>query len=355
MEQKKRKISIRKVLQFLFSLVIIGCCIVGITSASKIENAKTVRVVDIRIENGNKYHFLDKKQVADMVINNRHIDILNMPMSKVDIQSMERIIAANPWVAKAQVYIDNGRALHLNVTQRIPVVRIFDDSGSSYYLDTTLSAMPLSANYVHYTHVVTNVPVLRDDSMANALKGEIVGLVKFIEGSRFWNTQISQIIMQPDNTFQLVPILGKQQILLGDTTHMAEKFDNLFRFYMKVLNRIGWDKYDVLDLRFRGQVVASPTLPWKAPVDKAMSNMNWVKSIIGNASGNDKGSAVDSVKKVKAPATAMPKATASVSVHAPAKVPADKVNGNKQQEKKTQTNTDKKSNKQSPTQKTNKH
>ncbi|MBS1689581.1 MAG: hypothetical protein JSS96_12715, partial [Bacteroidetes bacterium] len=71
-----------------------------------------------------------------------------------------------------------------------------------------------------------------------------------------------------------------QRILLGDTARLAEKFDNLFLFYKNILNRVGWDKYETLDLRFKDQVVASPALPWKAPVDKAMSNMNWVKSII---------------------------------------------------------------------------
>jgi len=30
--------------------------------------------------------------------------------------------------------------------------------------------------------------------------------------------------------------------------------------------------------------VASPSLPWKAPVDRALSNMNWVQTIVGDVS-----------------------------------------------------------------------
>jgi cell division protein FtsQ len=121
--------------------------------------------------------------------------------------------------------------------------------------------------------------------MDNAMKAQIVALVKYVENSDFWRAQISQIIVTDDRMFEVVPVLGKQKILIGDTSRLDEKFDNLYAFYKKVLNRIGWEKYEVLDVRYAGQVVAAPALPWKPPIDNAMSNMNWVKSIIGKDSG----------------------------------------------------------------------
>jgi cell division protein FtsQ len=159
--------------------------------------------------------------------------------------------------------------------------------GNSYYMDTALSAMPLSSRYVHYTPVVTNVPPLRDDSAGRALRGQILGLVQFITAHKFWNAQIAQVEMTADRTFELIPVLGKQRILLGDTARLEEKLDNLLAFYRQVLNKVGWDKYETLDLRFAGQVVASPKMAWKAPVDKALSNMSWVKAIMDGATSKD--------------------------------------------------------------------
>jgi cell division protein FtsQ len=197
---------------------------------------------------------------------------------------MEKIVATNPWVADAQVYVDNDKVVHVNLTQRVPVARIFDQAGNSYYLDNADKAMPLSERYIHYTTVVTNVPVLKDDSLGNSLKAQIVKVVKQVERDSFWNAQVSQIILNDDRAFELVPVLGNHKILIGDTANLEEKFENLYAFYKKVMTRIGWDKYEVLDARYKGQVVASPALPWKAPIDKALSNMNWVKSIIGSDS-----------------------------------------------------------------------
>jgi cell division protein FtsQ len=277
----KRKISVRKVLQLSLTVVAGTACVIAILSASSMRTNKKLAGVDIRIKN-DQYHFIDKGQVMDMLFRDRNINPANLEMKKLDANQMERILDSNPWVADAQVYVDNKQQLHISLTQRVPVARLFEQNGNSYYLDHTLKQMPLSDKYIHYTTVVTNVPLLKDDSASNAMKGEIVALVKHIDRDTFWSAQVSQVIVTDDRKFELVPVLGNHRILFGDTTGMNNKFNNLFAFYKKILNKIGWDKYEVLDIRFDGQVVASPALPWKKPADNAMANMNWVKSIIGN-------------------------------------------------------------------------
>ncbi len=277
---KKRKISIRRVLQALITLVVVTGSVLAILSASEIQDNKKLSGIDIQIKN-KRFGFVDETEVKNLLLNSRHIDIATTSIKKLDIRQMEAIINANPWIANAQLYIDNKRVLHVNVRQRVPVARLFERNGNSYYLDHTLKAMPLSDRYVHYTTVVTNVPVLKDDSFGNALRAQIVALVQHVEKDTFWNAQVSQIIVSDDTTgFELVPVLGEHRILFGDTTLMQQKFDHLFAFYRKVLNRIGWNKYQVLDLRFNGQIVASPALPWKKPKDNTMGNINWVNSII---------------------------------------------------------------------------
>jgi cell division protein FtsQ len=278
---EKRKISVRKIMQTLVTVLVTGACITAMLSAARKQDAQHVKDFSINIKN-EKYGFIDKAEVKYKLLHNKDIDVRKISLGKLNIGKMEEAVATNPWVADAQVYVDNEKVVHVNLTQRVPVARLFDQSGNSYYLDNTLAAMPLSDRYIHYTTVVTNVPVLKNDSMGNALKAQIVKLVKHIERDSFWAAQVSQVIMDDDKNFELVPVLGNHRILIGDTTNLKEKFENLYAFYKKVMVRIGWDKYEVLDVRYKGQVVASPALPWKPPTDKAMSNMNWVKSIIGN-------------------------------------------------------------------------
>lgn len=280
---EKRKISVRKIMQTLVTILVTGACIAAMTSAARKQDAKHIKDFRINIKN-EQFGFVDKADVKIKLLNDKDIDVKKISLGRLDIGKMEKIVATNPWVADAQVFVDNDKVVHVNLTQRVPVARIFDQAGNSYYLDNAHKAMPLSERYIHYTTVVTNVPVLKDDSLGNSLKAQIVKVVRQVERDSFWNAQVSQIILNDDKAFELVPVLGNHKILIGDTANLDEKFENLYAFYKKVMTRIGWDKYEVLDARYKGQVVASPALLWKAPTDKALSNMNWVKSIIGSDS-----------------------------------------------------------------------
>ncbi|MCB9045307.1 MAG: hypothetical protein H6550_04105 [Chitinophagales bacterium] len=276
----KRKISVRKIIQALLTLVFTGVCITAVMSATKLYRSRTLKDVDIQIKN-DEHGFVTREQVRAMLLRDGEIKEESTKLSQLNVQQMERVITANPWVEDAQVYIDNKQKLHALVTQRVPVVRIFEKEGNSYYLDSKQEQLPLSTQYNYYTMVVTNVPELKNDSAGDALKNRIMSLVKFIRQDTFWNAQVSQVIVRDDLGFEIVPVLGEQQVIIGDTTDMKLKFDNLFAFYNKVLNEVGWDKYQVLDLSFKGQLVASPAINWKMPVDKVINRINWVNSILG--------------------------------------------------------------------------
>lgn len=293
MSTGKRKISIRKVIQTLVTIVVVTGFTMAILSADRLQSRKKLTKVDVQIRNGETVHFIDEGEVMKMLFTDRHLDPYQLSLGKLDINKMENIARSNPWVSDAQVYVDNERAMHISVTQRVPVVRVFEESGHSYYLDRDLNAMPLSDRYVHYTPLVTGAPVLReDDSISRDIKGTMLALVSYITRSKFWNAQIAQIVIGRDKTFELIPVLGKQRILLGDTSHVPEKLNNLLAFYQQVENKVGWEKYEVIDLRFKGQVVASPALKWKIPVDRALTNMNWVKAVMESAPKDDKDESV---------------------------------------------------------------
>ncbi len=329
---EQRKISFRKILQTALTLLLGVVCIVAILSASKMQDSRKVAALKIEVKN-NQYHFVDEAQIKTMLQSEKGMNVIGANVGSVDVHKIETAIYKNPWVDKVQAYIDNKQVMHISVIQRIPVARLFDQAGHSFYIDNQLKLLPASATYTHYSTVVTNVPVLGTDSLGNALKAQIVEVVKRIDRDSFWAAQVSQLVMNDDRQFELVPVLGNQRILIGDTSRIDEKFENLYAFYKKVLNRVGWDKYEVLDARFAGQVVASPALQWKAPVDKAALTMNWVESIVGkeeNVTAPDmpevsyvnKAILRDTVvKKTIAPAQAAPVVKEQV-VKAPEKKPA---------------------------------
>lgn len=273
-----RKISVRKIMQALLTLVLTGVCLAAVLSATKTQQNRPVGKIDIRIKNS-QYGFVTKADVRQMLLNSGNISTDGTKLADVNVKKMEQLIVLNEWVEDAQVYIDNKHNLHALVTQRVPYVRIFEKNGNSYYLDNKMEPLALSTKYTHYTTVVTNVPPLTDSANIN-VKKEIMAMVKFIKADSFWNAQVSQLIVRDDLKFEIVPVLGSHQVIVGDTCNLDVKFGNLMAFYKNVLNEVGWDKYQVLDLSYNGQLVASPALAWKMPVDKVINRINWVNSIM---------------------------------------------------------------------------
>lgn len=287
------KISIIKVLQVLFTFVMCTTCMVAMIGAASIEDDKTIDDrVEVRILGSKRYHALEEQQILNQAIVDRKVDLKRTPIGEMDLNGMEEALKKDPWILDAQCHIENkwivnaaGQKenqyyLHIDIEQRIPVARMFTKDNSSYYIDKGYHPMPLPKQFNFYTPVVTNVPYLGKDSLGDVIRQEILYVVNTLQKDSFWSAQSAQIMLNDQYKFELMPVAGNQRIILGDTSRLKDKLENVYLFYVHVLNKIGWDKYEVLDARFDNQVVASPSLPYKGPVDKSAHDFDWVNSIV---------------------------------------------------------------------------
>lgn len=281
----KRNISFRKILQAFVTLVLVGGCIAAILSASKVQEKGTLNSITVHLTNENKYLFVDKAEVEKNI--RQQFSLMNhkTTLNHINLKGIEQHLYNNPWIQKAQTYLDNQRNMHVYITQYTPAARVFFDNGASYYITRSLKLLPLSSRFTYYSNVVTNVPWSNNDSVNTTIRAQAVALMHIIERDTFWNTQIEQVSMTPDLTFELYPVLGTHKILFGDTTDAKIKLENLLGFYKNILNNIGWSHYQTLDLRYKNQIVASPELAWKKPTNGFNSNMDWVKTIMGDDPG----------------------------------------------------------------------
>jgi cell division protein FtsQ len=55
----------------------------------------------------------------------------------------------------------------------------------------------------------------------------------------------------------MVPCIRGHVINFGDTSRIKDKFDNLLTMYRQVMPYKGWNTYDTISVKFKGQVVAS--------------------------------------------------------------------------------------------------
>jgi cell division protein FtsQ len=86
---------------------------------------------------------------------------------------------------------------------------------------------------------------------------DVYRLAAFITADRFWNSQIEQIYVNNKYEIELIPRVGSHIIELGKTENIEEKMANLKLLYRQGFNKLGWNQYVKISLKYKNQVVCT--------------------------------------------------------------------------------------------------
>jgi cell division protein FtsQ len=224
--------------------------------------------VKVKISESEDECFLTSADVLKMLERNQ-VKYIGVRLTEIDLNKIEQVIQSNQIVEECRAYTGINRTLHIEVTQRDPLVRVFDKQGQGYYIDKEGNVLNLSKRHAPRVMVVNgnirtpfrvgkpaNINSLGDSLASKKLK-DICTLVNFINDEDFWNAQIVQIYVNRDGEFELIPRVGPHIILLGDIDGYEEKFRKLEIFYKEGLNHVGWNQYLTINLKYKDQVVCT--------------------------------------------------------------------------------------------------
>ncbi len=178
---------------------------------------------------------------------------------------IEKAIAKNPYVQAADVYLDISGNIMVNVKERAPVLRLFNERDKSCYVDATGTLFPLSSDYSPRVlpangyiraQLVAGENIFQKKYRHTPLPALFL-LAKNIEANSLLRADISQLFVNSRGSIDLVPELGRYVIHFGDTTAMNVKLENLEAFLRQVFARGGWSKYKSINLEFINQIVCT--------------------------------------------------------------------------------------------------
>ena len=181
-----------------------------------------------------------------------------MPVGSIDVQRLEKVLEAEPFILDADVYIGANNQIKVGVVQREPILRVMDKNGLNYYLDANGIKMPLSPHFTAKVIVATgNLPPYEPkflDRRRNTLK-DVFLLAKMIIEDEFLNAMIEQAHVSNRGEITLVPKVGNHKITFGKYEEAKKKLNRLKIFYKEALPYEGWNKYSEISLQYNGQVV----------------------------------------------------------------------------------------------------
>ena len=237
----------KKVITYLFSLVLIASLVFLYSFSSAKNLNKKIKKIDIEFAEGNN-DFLTQKMVNKLLIQNR-VALQNQPKSVIDLQELEQTVLLNPYIEKATVFYTIDGVLKTQVKQRTPIARI-NTVDSSYYIDKHGVKIPLSSNYSARVLLITGN--INEENLQ-----EFTQFVNVISTDDFLKKEIIGIHKTQKNEFILSVRSGQYKIEFGSLEKTKIKFKKLKAFYNKAFVDKTIDQYKTINLKYHNQVVCA--------------------------------------------------------------------------------------------------
>jgi cell division protein FtsQ len=253
----------KKFLKILLIIPVLYLILIPVYMASS-SNSKPCGGIVIDISDSTDYHFVTKRQLLNLAYGNSN-RIAGRPVKEISVSAIEDRINGLRELKKAEAYMTIDGLVHIYVEQRTPVMRVMPDDGGDYFIDEDGVVMRRRNLYNPRLHIVegnvnisaamlNGVSVL-DTTIKHSILKDIYPLVNYINDDKFWSAQIDQIYIDSNDEIDLIPRAFNQQIHLGTVENYEGKLRNLEAFYDKVLPQVGWNKYSLINLEFKDQIV----------------------------------------------------------------------------------------------------
>ena len=233
-----------------FTILVIGYFVFSLWYFSGREKASVCKNLVIVLADSSNIQLITQKDIAQILEQN-DLNPLGKTIKYIRTESIEDVLQKNPMIKVAECYKTPTGTVTVRIVQRCPKFRVV--GFGSYYMDINRKPMPVSPNYAAY------VPVVSGRVTITMAKGKMFDFVTYIVDHPFWNAQIEQIYVRDDLKIELVPRVSDAIIVLGTLDNYETKLDKLYKLYHKGFNIIGWNKYKVIDLQYKDQIVCSKT------------------------------------------------------------------------------------------------
>ena len=236
--------------KILFSVLItllVGGLVVVLAFVGPSNDTKKCENIHLSVTDYDDFKFISDNDVR-LQLQNSGVYPVGKLHSDIDLTEMEASLLKLSMIKSVKCYFATNGDVNVAVTQRVPVFRVMEE-GRSYYIDNERKRMSTSIKFSAY------VPVVTGNVNFEFATTNLYDFIVYLQSESRWRSAFTQIYVYPDNKVELVPRVGDFIIKMGSLDRYEAKLKKLDKF-LKVLPKYhSWDKYSVINLEFRDQVV----------------------------------------------------------------------------------------------------
>ena len=267
-----KKLNIRKILVAVLWIIGLSGLLASLAFVTRKEKHVVSENLTVSVLNTDENSFIDEEDVKEF-FKERKDSILKSQLGNIHITDLEKALNSHPSIENAEVAMDINGDVTMNVTQRTPLVRVFNMDGESYYIDDRSKLMPLNDKYTARVLIATGYinetyakrfnmtinDIIKNEPLRKvSVLDDIFLISEFISKDSVLASLIQQINVTNDKELELYPSIGGHKIIFGEVKDVKEKFDKLKLFYTEGLNKTdGWNKYSTINIKYKNQVVCT--------------------------------------------------------------------------------------------------
>lgn len=238
------------------------CIIVAFTAGADSRKSIKCTGLEVAILDSMQNSFVSKADVRGF-LDKEYGKYRGMVIDSINLTRIEDIIDGRSAVLKSQAYVTRDGILHVDVTQRKPVVR-FQKSDGGFYADADGYIFPLQRTYASHVQIIDgNIPLAANSGYKGAIEDpkekawfeSMMRVVNYIENSRVWKDKIVQISVDEGKDLILIPREGNEKFLFGQPVDIEDKFRKMEKYYTHIIPAKGENHYKTVDLKYKGQIV----------------------------------------------------------------------------------------------------
>ncbi len=239
---------VKKLLSILTVFLLAGYMVYSVLGmTNRHEDVRLCSGVDLHITDSLHFDLIDEDMVLSL-LKEHSLDPIGSPLEAIDVEAIEQTLALHPLVGKAQCYKTGGDMLRINLSGKVPLVRVLNNRGQDFYVDS-------HGEILSQHSLAVQLPVATGYIDREFASKELLEVVRAIDRSEFWKAQVEQINVTSDKQIELVPRVGDHLLILGTADNIEDKLERLVNFYEKGLDNVGWNKYRSISVAYENQVV----------------------------------------------------------------------------------------------------
>lgn len=238
------------IIKCLMTLILVVYLVFAISFTSHMASIDTFKGVEINVRDNMSRKFVSPEDI-DAELDSISGRITSICRDSLNTWLIESRLTEKDNLESANCLVLNDGTLRIDVVPLIPVARVFDaSSGDNYYINRGGKRMKASVRYS------MDVPVITGSFTGRNTPALAFPLLDYLAGDPEMAALTSSVNIASNSDVILVPSVKGHVVNMGDSTDLANKIDRLKVFYHRVMPVKGWEHYDTISVKWRGQVVA---------------------------------------------------------------------------------------------------